>query len=148
MKISSDTLVVMADGQKAVFLRNESQDPQMKLERLCVMTLAAEPSRKLGRDRPGHAQIRSESLKTSYRQPDYHQLLENRFLGSVANGIQQFFKIGDFNDIVLIAEPRALGVLRQKIDENLRPSIRAEISRDYLKTNLPDLEHYLLNSFK
>lgn len=143
MRINADTLMVMADGQKAIFLKNTAADGDIRLQQLCIMSLKTEPSRKLGRDRPGHSQIRSDSHRTSYVQPDYHQIVEDRFLGSVAKGITQFLKLGDFHDIMLVAEPRAIGVLRRQMDEATKEFIRAEITKDYLKTKIPDLENYL-----
>lgn len=143
MRINADTLMVMADGQKAIFLKNTASKGGIKLERLCIMSLNTEPSRKLGRDRPGHSQIGSDSRRTSFEQPDYHQIVEDRFLGSVAKGITQFLKIGDFKDIMLIAEPRAIGILRSQMDEATKEFVRSEITKDYLKTKIPDLETYL-----
>ncbi len=143
MRIKADTLMVMADGQKAIFLKNTAGNGGIRLERLCIMSLNTEPSRKLGRDRPGHSQIGSDSHRTSFEQPDYHQIVEDRFLGSVAKGITQFLKLGGFQDIMLIAEPRAMGILRSQMDKATKEFVRSEITKDYLKTKIPDLETYL-----
>ena len=53
-------------------------------------------------------------------------------------------KIGSCaSSAILIAPPRALGVLRQTYSHNLRAAVRAEIDKDFVKLPLHEIEEHL-----
>lgn len=143
MHIKPDCLIIVADGQNASFLQNQDMGAQVKLNSLHTMTLANEASHNLGTDRPGHTQLGSSTRKASYEQTDLHQVNEHRFLEQVAAKAQQLFTANACKSMALIAEPRALGILRQEVSATLKGVTSLEIARDYTKTALADLEKIL-----
>lgn len=143
MRINPDCLIIVADGQNATFLQNQDAGARVKLGSLHTMTLANEASHNLGTDRPGHAHVGIGARKTSYEQADLHQVNEHRFLEQVAAKAQELFKSGAFKSLALIAEPRALGILRQQVGPELQGVSTLEIAKDYTKTALADLETVL-----
>jgi len=143
MHIKPDCLIIVADGQNASFLQNQDMGAHVKLSSLYAMTLANEASHNLGTDRPGHTQLGSSTRKASYEQADLHQVNEHRFLEQVAAKAQQLYKAHACNSLALIAEPRALGVLRQEIGAKLAGVTSLEIAKDYTKTAPADLEKIL-----
>jgi protein required for attachment to host cells len=44
---------------------------------------------------------------------------------------------------VLVAPPRALGVIRQAATPNLRKAVRAEIDKDYVRMPVHEIEKHL-----
>ena len=50
---------------------------------------------------------------------------------------------GLVKSLILIAPPRALGVLRQTYSHNLRAAVRAEIDKDFVKLPLHEIEEHL-----
>lgn len=143
MRITPDCLIVVADGQNANFLQNQDAGATLRLGSVYAMTLHNEASRALGTDRPGHMQLGASTRKGSYEQADLHQENERRFLKQVAAKAQELFKGGAYKGVVLLAEPRALGILRQEIGPKLQGVSVLEIARDYTKTALPELERIL-----
>ncbi|HEU4652200.1 MAG TPA: host attachment protein, partial [Croceibacterium sp.] len=55
MKIAHGTLVMAADGQKALLLRNEGDEKYAVLQTIAHDDTDAPPTRELGSDRPGRS---------------------------------------------------------------------------------------------
>ena len=45
--------------------------------------------------------------------------------------------------LIIVAPPRALGVLRQAYSHNLRTALRAEIDKDFVKLPVHEIEKHL-----
>ena len=45
--------------------------------------------------------------------------------------------------MILVAPPRALGVIRQASTANLRHAVRAEIDKDYVRMPVREIEKHL-----
>ena len=50
---------------------------------------------------------------------------------------------GEAKSLVLVAPPRALGVLRQSYSSGLRAALKAEIDKDYVKMPVHEIEKKL-----
>lgn len=143
MRIAQHTLVLIADGQRATFLRNSSKENAIRLEMLHSMAFFNEANRDLNTDRPGRTQVGMTERGTSYEQTDVHQANEVSFLMGVIAIIDSIMNEYSLTNIVLIAEPRALGVLRQKMAPAAISKVVLQLDKDYTKTPLPVLEAIL-----
>lgn len=141
MHISHDTLVLVADGQNATFFKNIASGQTITLETVHSMGLVNEADRDISDDRPGHTRVGMSERRTSYEHDDKHQANEVAFLEGVARMAEQLF--GDFESLVLIAEPRALGVLRGVLAPTVLAKATTQIDKDYTKTPIPELEALL-----
>jgi len=143
MRIDQQTLVLIADGQRATFLRNSAKGESISLEILHSMAFFNEANRDLNPDRPGHAQVGMTERGTSYEQNDVHQANEVSFLGGVTAAVDGVMTEHGLTKIALIAEPRALGVLRQNMPAAMMGKVISQLDKDYTKTPLPALEAIL-----
>ena len=50
---------------------------------------------------------------------------------------------GKARSLIVVAPPRALGVLRQAYSHNLRAALRAEIDKDFVKLPVHEIEKHL-----
>lgn len=140
MRIDQKTLVLIADGQRATFLRNTAKGEKISFQTLHSMAFFNEANRDLSTDRPGHAKVGMSERGTSYEQNDIHQANEVSFLGGVIGGIETIMTDNELSKIVLIAEPRALGVVRQAMPPALMSKVMTQIDKDYTKNPMPELE--------
>jgi protein required for attachment to host cells len=76
-------------------------------------------------------------------QTDWHEQQEDRFLRKLADRLDAAVNVGRVKSLILIASPRALGVLRQTYSHNLRGAVRAEIDKDYVKLPVHAIEKHL-----
>lgn len=143
MRIDQKTLVLIADGQRATFLSNTAKGETISLKILHSMAFFNEANRDLNPDRPGHSKVGMSERGTSYEQNDIHQANEVTFLGGVIDAIEAIMTENELSKILLIAEPRALGVVRQAMPTALMNKVVMQIDKDYTKNPLPELEAIL-----
>ena len=74
---------------------------------------------------------------------DLHAQEEDRFLRKLADRLDAAVNAGEAKSLILVAPPRALGVLRQTYSHNLRTALRAEIDKDLVKLPVHEIERHL-----
>jgi protein required for attachment to host cells len=76
-------------------------------------------------------------------QTDWHEQEDDRFLRKLADRLDAAVNARLVKSLILIAAPRALGVLRQTYSHNLRAAVRAEIDKDFVKLPVHAIEKHL-----
>jgi protein required for attachment to host cells len=76
-------------------------------------------------------------------QTDWHTQEEDRFLRKFADRLDAAVNAGQAKSLIMVAPPRALGVLRQAYSHNLRAAIRAEIDKDFVRLPVHEIEKHL-----
>lgn len=119
MIIPTDTLVLIADGRKSIFLRNHGTAlaPRFEVEAHREIEL---PLIHAEAGNPGSAMD----------DPDAHQQEEVRFAIETAEDLRKRVLDKDFEALVVVAPPRTLGVLRTHYDPMVTARLLGEISKD------------------
>lgn len=141
------TWIVVADGQKARILRYVGPDEGLRLIDNGEMEIAAS-TRALINDRPGR---KEDAMGHSRRHGDgdasggmqIEEQEDSAFLAHVADRINLAANTGEFQRLVLVAAPRALGELRYQLNENARKMVIGEIDKDLTKERIDDLPRHL-----
>lgn len=71
---------------------------------------------------------------------DAHEEAEEQFAREWVDGLQKAFAQGRFEHLMLVADPRTLGRLREYMDKKLRATVAAEDARGLTKLSLEVLE--------
>jgi protein required for attachment to host cells len=129
MKIAHGTLVLAADGQKALLLRNEGDERYAVLQAIAHDATAGPPARALGTDRPGRSFASTGRRRSAYEETDRHRQAEDRFAGRAAELLEAASRDCD-DDLFIVAPPRFLGALRAYLAPAVRQRVRAEIDKD------------------
>jgi protein required for attachment to host cells len=74
---------------------------------------------------------------------DPHQERKAQFIRSLAERLNRAAGEQLFDDLVLFAPPRALGELRQALDDGTRARIKAEAAKDLTNTPIAELTEHL-----
>lgn len=135
--LRSGVWVVVADGRKATFFKNDGfpDHPDLRVR----MTLAARanpPTHEQGTDRPGRAAFRERH--SAMEQTDWHRLGEADFARKVATAIDQILAEEPSARFVMAAPPVFLGEIRKVLGDRARSVIEAELNKDL--THLPAWE--------
>ena len=141
--VPANSLVLVCDGSKALFYKNTGSALAIALEAVSTLREHHPPTRELGSDRPGRAVDSMDGSRSAMEETDWHQVAEERFLHGVAAHLDEVAASHRPSALILIAPPRALGVLRQRLSEAVRHIEKAEIAKDLVKTPKPKLEDYL-----
>jgi protein required for attachment to host cells len=143
LKIHSGDWVVVCDGAKALILENagDAISPNLK-----TREVHAQPDSKTseqGTDAPGRSVSSVGSRRSTMEQTDWHDQAEQQFLTDLARRLDGAVTTGETKSLIVIAPPRALGVLRQAFSAAVRSAIRAEIDKDYVRMPVYEIEKHL-----
>lgn len=141
MKLAADTWIAALDGAKAIIMVNVGTAFEPRLKVLKTMQHENPMTHEQGRDRPGRMNDTSGPHKSSMEAPDLHQRAEDAFISDVMQVLEKHAQSGEFEKIVLVAPPVALGTVRKVIGQHLKPKIVKEISADYVKMPTQEIAH-------
>ncbi len=143
VKIEQGEWVVVCDGSKALFLENAGDAKFPNLKTREVFEHKALPTSQLGSDAPGRSHSSVGHGRSSVEQTDYHTQEEEAFLRSIVAKLDAALQAGQVKAIIIVAPPRALGVLRPPTRNGLKHAVRAEIQKDYVKLPVYEIEKHL-----
>lgn len=145
MRIPSATLVVVADGNKALFLRNRgtAQIPDLVVED--TMEQDNPPDREQTSDRPGRRAggPSNPGVRGAIEQTDRHDLEESRFSAKVADRLYRDPPTGAFEHLILVAPPTALGQLRRHLHDSVSERVLGEIPKTLTHHGVADIQKVL-----
>jgi protein required for attachment to host cells len=136
------TWVAVADGEKAVILRNDDLDARPSLRLVEATEIDNPPSREqavapAGRNNDGRA---GSMRKSAFDETDFHRLAKAEFARGFAAKLNRAAAAGAFDRLVVIAPPATLGELRAEYHADLKKRLVGEIDRDLTKHPIADIE--------
>ena len=144
LKIPHDAFVLVGDGRKALFLRNEGDEkfPNLKTERL--FEDENPPTHEQGSERPGRVSKALDSGQRSAVEPvDWHHIEEHRFAKKVAAAMEQVVRSRKAPALVVVAPPRTLAELRGAFHRDVQALVIAEVNKDLTKHSVGEIEQHL-----
>src|SRR6266850_4539803 len=143
LKIHSGDWVVVCDGAKALILENAGDAISLNLKTKEVHEQADPKTHEQGTDAPGRSINSVDARRSAMEQTDWHDQEETRFLQRLASHLDAEVNAGHAKSLIMVAPPRALGVLRRAYSQNLRNALRAEIDKDFVKMPVDEIEKHL-----
>jgi protein required for attachment to host cells len=135
--------VVVCDGKKALVLENVGDTKVLNLKTREVHEQPDAKTSEQGTDKPGRSVNSIDSRRSAMEQTDWHDQEEERFLQRLASRLDAEIDAGNVKSVIVVAPPRALGVLRQAYSKNLRDVLRAEIDKDFVRMPVDEIEKHL-----
>jgi len=136
-------LVLVADGHKLLFLRNEGDERYPVLRVEAHQELDNPASRDQASDGPGRALGNVGGARSSFEQTDQHQREEDRFAVEAAEQLRVRALAGDFDKLIVVAPPHMLGELRKHYHKEVEARLIDEIAKDLTDHSLPAIEAIL-----
>ncbi len=141
MQVPHNTFVVVADGKKMLFFRNEGDAEFLKLEveRKREQELLAD--RDLKRDGAGRTFDASGGAgRSAYEETDFHQLEEDRFAAETAEMLKNRALRKEFESLIIVAPPKTLGELRKHYHKEVEKRLAGEIAKDLTGHPVTEIE--------
>jgi len=135
--------VVVCDGKKALVLENVGDTKVLNLKTREIHEQPDAKTSDQGTDKPGRSINSIDSRRSAMEQTDWHDQEEERFLQRLASRLDAEVNAGNAKSVIMVAPPRALGVLRQAYSQNLRNALRAEIDKDFVRMPVNEIERRL-----
>ncbi len=143
IRIDRGAWVVVCDGTKALVLENVGSPTAPALKTLEVHDQVDPKTSQQGTDAPGRAFNSVSPARSAMDQTDWHAQAEFRFLADIARRLEAAVTAGATRALVLIAPPRALGMIRRCYSDRVLGALRAEIDRDLVRLPIPEIERRL-----
>jgi protein required for attachment to host cells len=143
LSIQQGEWVVVCDGAKALVLENvgDAKFPNLKTRDVYEQKLLA--THEMGTDAPGRAHSSVGHGRSSVEQTDWHDQAEQTFLTDLAQKLEAAVNAHQVKSLIIIAPPRALGMIRPHYGLALREAVRAELDKDYVKMPVHEIEKRL-----
>lgn len=136
--IDHNAWVMVGDGQKALFFRNEGDSTYPNLEVVDVMEQENPASSVQGTDRPGRVHSSYGTARSAMQETNWHKLEKHRFAKDIADALYTAAHKGQFEKLVIAAPPMIMGDLRKAMHKEVSDKVVAEISKNL--TNMPPHE--------
>jgi protein required for attachment to host cells len=143
VSIPHNALILVGDGQRALFLRNRGRRLRIKLEAVKILEHPVLRNQDLVSDRPGRTVAGPGPGHSALAETDWHHLEESRFVHSLAEAVSRAVLGEPSLEIVVVMPPKALGDFRDGLGASVRRHIVAELHKDLAGLSLRDIERYL-----
>jgi protein required for attachment to host cells len=143
LKLRQGTWVVVCDGRKTIVLENIGDEQYPDLRTKSALEAEDAPTSALGTDRPGRVHQSVGSARSGVEQTDWHDRDEQEFLHALAARLDKAVQAKAVTHLVIVAPPRALGVLRKAFSPHVKDAILAEIDKDLAAHPVSDIEKHL-----
>jgi protein required for attachment to host cells len=143
VKVPWESWVVVCNLSKALTFRNDGDAELINLKLLESLVHPDPPARDLGSDRPGRVHQSQGSARSSVEENDLHLEGETAFLADLSSRLDAAVRDRLIDKIVLVAPPKALGILRGQLLPATRDAIIVEVAKDFAHMTTTDIEKHL-----
>lgn len=143
MALPHNALVLVADGTKALFLRNHGDQNQLDLRTEAHDQREDRKDRELRTDAQGAKNNTPGIGRATTDETDFHQQEEDRWVKEAAEELKQRALRNDFDSLVIIAPPKALGVIRPELHKEVEKRIVLTLNKEMTGRPIPDIEELL-----
>ncbi len=141
--LKQDTWVLVADGEKALFLKNVGDLANPNLQVIREMHEENPPTREQGSDRPGRFNDGPSVHRSAVDDTDWHRIAKERFADEIAARLYKMAHRGDFDRLVLVAPPLVLGEMRKKLHKEVADKVVGEFAKTLTKMPVVEIEEML-----
>lgn len=151
MQVPHNAFVLVADGRKLLFLRNEgdAEYPNLQVEKKLIdkhnpptqdqVTDMADPA--------SSTRTQGANWGAGGGEPtDVHQIEEDRFAAETAGLLKDWALRNEFESLIVVAPPRTLGELRKHYHSAVSDRLAGEIGKDLTGHTVPQIEEALLKA--
>ena len=143
IKLEHDLWVVVADGEKALFLRNEGDAKYPNFEVFREVHEENPPTREQGTDRPGRYNDGPTVHRSAVQETDWHRVEKERFAKEIADRLYKMAHRGDFERLVIVAPPLVLGEMRKELHREVEEKVSGEVAKTLTNHTVEEIEKIL-----
>lgn len=146
MQIDHDALVMVADGRKILVFRNKGDSAFPQLETETVRSQDNPADRDQASDAPGRSFSSLGGRRSAMEETSFHDLEEARFAVEAADLLKRRALANDFEKLIVIAPPTALGEMRKQYHKAVQDRLVGEIAKDLVNHPVPEIEKIIAES--
>ena len=159
MEVKNATWVIVADSEKFVVFENKGEADLLDLRVRSHFEKQNPPTHEQGSDRPGrfpapHGRGADNSAATplahgrvsALAETDWHQLEKNNAAHDLAKRINTWASRQDCSAIILVADPKTLGIVRGDLSTATKKKIIGEMDKDLTNHPVSEIEQALIRA--
>ncbi len=143
MPLPHNALVLVADGRKMLFFRNQGDEEQIDLRTEAHEAREGRKDSDIKTDAPGAIHQSAGYGRSTYEETDFHQQEEDRWIKDAAEELKDRALRNDFDALAIVAPPKALGVLRKCLHKEVEKRILCTANKEMSGRPVPDIEALL-----
>jgi protein required for attachment to host cells len=144
MAIPHGALVLVADGKKMLWLRNQGDSDLIDLRTESHDRRDDPMDREIKTDAPGTQGQRWGAGRPAMDEVDFHQQGEDRWIREAAEEVNRRALSNDFDALAVIIPPKALGEFRKKLHKEAERRIVLTVNKEMTDRPIPDIEELLV----
>ena len=138
------TWILVADGERARFLENHGPGKGLEAALDSEMQHKLPPNRDLVTDKPGRGSSPAGGGRHAVApRRDWHTFEKERFADEVAQVLDHARTQDRFDRLVLVAPPKTLGWLREKLPTPTYDKVTGELAKDLTHASDAELQEHL-----
>lgn len=143
MQLPNNSVVLVADGRKSLFFRNEGDGefPSLSIEDKAEFANPAHNEQ--ASDLAGQSSRTKDGHGGSMEEVDFHRQEEDRFAAELAATLKKRALANEFEALLIAAPPRTLGELRKHYHKEVARRIIGELSKDLVNLPVSEIEKAL-----
>ena len=142
-RVPHNSLILVGDGQKALFLRNKGNPYNVDLVVEQILEQDNPPTREQGTDRPGRANASFGAARSAMEEADWHHIAKERFAAELADALYRHALANRFEKLVIIAPPKVMGDLRKAFHAEVAERVVAEIPKELTSHPVAEIERLI-----
>jgi protein required for attachment to host cells len=142
MDIPNETLILVADGEKALFLRNKGDAAYPNLIVEGKELHENPPTGEQGTDRPGRT-MDDAGHRAAMEETDWHRLEKGKFAADLATMLFHKAEKNAFDRLIVAAPPQILGELRKHLHKTVVERIIGDVAKDLTRLPVYEIETHL-----
>ena len=147
MTLPNNALVLVADGRKALFLRNQGDARHIDLRTTSHQEREDRKDSDIKTDASGQSPAPAGTMLGggTMGEPDFHQQEEDRFARDLAEKINSMALAGKIDSLVVVAPARTMGELRPLWHKETAARLIGEHVKEMTDRPLADIEALLMD---
>ena len=147
-KLKQGTWVLIADGEKALFLENRTDGEDPFFEVFREEEQDNPPTREQAANRPGRMSDGPSGHRSALDDTDWHQLAKDRFAQDLADILYKKAHAGAFDSLVIVAAPKVLGELRDELHQVVTDKVIGEVAKTLTNHPIDEMEKIVVEELK
>lgn len=138
--LKQGTWIVVADGEKALFLENTTDDayPMFKVVEKDEQENPSDVEQSA--NKPGRMGDTGIGQRSSLEDTDWHELAKERFADDLAERLYKYAHKHKFKELVIVAAPQVLGEVRKALHKEVSSKVVAEVPKTLTNHPIDEIE--------
>lgn len=145
MRLPHNALVLVVDGKKTLFLRNDGQGLNVDLRVEEASEREDRKDHEIKSDGPGLTAQSGGFGRPAMAETDFHQQEEDRSAVDAADIVNRMALANEFEALVIVAPAKTMGVLRKYWNKTAASRIVLELTKEMTGRPVCDIQDAIMN---